>query len=65
MLRSSGDSVSDSSTVSRTVTLVDWSVPLDSHALVAYTSHGLALVYSLPHLEHIHTLQLRPDGFSE
>ena len=36
----------------------------DSYVLVAYTTHGLALVYTLPHLEHIHTMQLKPEGFA-
>ncbi|KAI0756487.1 lethal giant larvae like, C-terminal-domain-containing protein [Daedaleopsis nitida] len=38
---------------------------LDSYVLVAYTTHGFALVYSLPHLEQIHTVLLKPEGFSE
>ncbi|TFK95007.1 hypothetical protein K466DRAFT_579508 [Polyporus arcularius HHB13444] len=37
---------------------------LDSYALVAYTSLGLALIYSLPHLEQITTLELHPSGLS-
>lgn len=37
----------------------------DSQALIAYTSLGLALVYSLPHLEHIHTMQLSASGMVE
>ena len=37
---------------------------LDSYALVAYTSLGLALIYTLPHLEQIATLELHPSGLS-
>ncbi|KAI0828996.1 lethal giant larvae like, C-terminal-domain-containing protein [Trametes gibbosa] len=37
----------------------------DSSALVAYTSTGNALIYSLPHLEHIHTLPLPPSNSSD
>ena len=39
--------------------------PVDSCALVAYTSHGQALIYSLPHLELIHTLQLQTSALTE
>ncbi|KAM5536030.1 hypothetical protein V8D89_010288 [Ganoderma adspersum] len=35
---------------------------LDSCTLVAYTSHGQGLIYSLPHLEHIHTLELQKSA---
>ncbi|KAI0673986.1 lethal giant larvae like, C-terminal-domain-containing protein [Trametes maxima] len=38
---------------------------VDSCALVAFTSLGNALIYSLPHLEHIHTLQLPALGSSD
>ncbi|OJT08434.1 hypothetical protein TRAPUB_617 [Trametes pubescens] len=37
----------------------------DSCALVAYTSLGNALIYSLPHLEQIHTLPLPALGSSD
>ncbi|KAI0660581.1 lethal giant larvae like, C-terminal-domain-containing protein [Cubamyces menziesii] len=37
----------------------------DSCALVAFTSLGNALIYSLPHLEHIHTTQLPASGSSD
>ncbi|KAI0334428.1 hypothetical protein GY45DRAFT_1334312 [Cubamyces sp. BRFM 1775] len=37
----------------------------DSCALVAFTSLGNALVYSLPHLEHINTIQLPASGTSD
>ncbi|RPD65083.1 hypothetical protein L227DRAFT_571522 [Lentinus tigrinus ALCF2SS1-6] len=37
---------------------------IDSYALVAYTSLGLGLIYSLPHLEQITTLELHPIGLS-
>ena len=47
------------------VELITVQPPLaDSYVLVAYTTHGLALVYTLPHLEHIHTMQLKPEGFA-
>ncbi|KAI8981153.1 lethal giant larvae like, C-terminal-domain-containing protein [Trametes punicea] len=37
----------------------------DSCALVAFTNLGNALIYSLPHLEHIHTLHLPALGSSD
>ncbi|KAI0639923.1 lethal giant larvae like, C-terminal-domain-containing protein [Trametes polyzona] len=37
----------------------------DSAALVAFTSLGNALVYTLPHLEHIHTFPLPALGSSD
>ncbi|KAI0361067.1 hypothetical protein OH77DRAFT_1417267 [Trametes cingulata] len=37
----------------------------DSCALVAFTSLGNALIYSLPHLEHIQTIQLPALGSSD
>ncbi|KAH9858315.1 lethal giant larvae like, C-terminal-domain-containing protein [Lenzites betulinus] len=37
----------------------------DSSALVAFTGTGNALIYSLPHLEHIHTLPLPPSNSSD
>ncbi|KAH9920224.1 uncharacterized protein BXZ73DRAFT_91957 [Epithele typhae] len=38
---------------------------LDSQALVAYTTLGMALIYTLPHLEPIHTIQLTPSGLTD
>ncbi|TBU49995.1 lethal giant larvae like, C-terminal-domain-containing protein [Dichomitus squalens] len=38
---------------------------LDSCALVAYTSRGQGLIYSLPHLELIHTLELQTSALTE
>ncbi|PCH34194.1 hypothetical protein WOLCODRAFT_113329 [Wolfiporia cocos MD-104 SS10] len=36
----------------------------NARALVAFTDHSEALVYSLPFLEHLHTLQLPQSGLS-
>ncbi|KAI0718934.1 lethal giant larvae like, C-terminal-domain-containing protein [Cerioporus squamosus] len=66
MLNVNGERVARTEWGSKVGTVVHVEVVghLDSYALVAYTSLGLALVYSLPHLEQITTLELHPAGLS-